>query len=97
MTTCNHDPFFTHDGRCCKCYPRRIVVIVQHIDGAVETHPGWAAMSEQRIADVRPLADAQQARYDAWRAELSDDDITLMEEMTRETASEPPTHDGMWK
>lgn len=41
MTTCQHDPMFTTDGRCSKCYPPKRVVMVQHDGGAQEVHPGW--------------------------------------------------------
>lgn len=65
MTQCNHDPMFTTDGRCSKCYPPRYarVVMVQHANGTVETHPGWLASQEQRIAEVQPLCDETMEKY----------------------------------
>jgi hypothetical protein len=36
MNECQHDPAFTTDGRCSKCYPRKRVVMVQHIDKTIE-------------------------------------------------------------
>lgn len=68
MTQCNHDPLFTTDGRCSKCYPPRYarVVMVQHIDGTVEVDSRFA-MTDQRVEDVKPLAEESMKRYEEWR------------------------------
>jgi len=53
MTTCTHDPLFTHDGRCSKCHPRKRVVMVQHADGTREIDPEH--MAELRDDDIATL------------------------------------------
>lgn len=69
----------------------------QEANDTIETPSGWFPSCEQRIESATPLAEAQMDRYNEYRAGLSPASIALMEAMTRETASEPPAHDGMWK
>lgn len=85
MTMCNHDPAFTNDGRCSKCHPGKRVVMVQHHDGTREivTTNGWFVNAAVAVEAVKPLADAKLAEYNAYRAELTDDEIALMEAMTK--------------
>jgi adenine-specific DNA methylase len=103
MTTCTHDPMFTHDGRCAICRPRKRIVAVQHRDGTREIDPSLmtmpqvlarrAAASGLRGADdmrreiaaaletTQRLAAEKVRQFEAHMAELTDDDITLMEAM----------------
>lgn len=88
MTQCNHDSMFTHDGRCSKCYPPRRyarIVMVQHIDGTVEVDSRFA-MTAERVAAVQPLVEETMRRYHDYTAQLSDDEIALMQAMCNETA-----------
>lgn len=50
----------------------RHIVMVQHASGAVEVDSRFA-MTAQRVEDVNPIAEASMKRYNAYRAELSDD------------------------
>lgn len=70
------------------------VVMVQHIGGTVEKHPGWIASQEQRVADVQPLCDETIEKWHEYMAGLSDDEIALMQAMCNETAHDDAKDDA---
>lgn len=64
--TCQHDPMFTTDGRCSKCYPPKRVVMVQHDGGAQEVHSGWFVSQTVTNERARKLADEKMSEYGAY-------------------------------
>jgi hypothetical protein len=80
MTNCNHDPLYTTDGRCSKCYPRQYTV-----------NPAVTLLT------AAPLGAEKVAQFAEYTDGLSAADIAQMQAMCEETATEAPSHDGMWK
>jgi hypothetical protein len=81
MTNCIHDPAFTTDGRCSKCYPPR----------------HYSVNPAVTMLTAAPLGAEKVAQFAAYTNGLSAADIAQMQAMCDETATEAPSHDGMWK
>ena len=63
MTTCTHDPMFTHDGRCAICRPRKRIVMPQHADGTREIDTPLMTMPQVLARrDATGLRDADDMR-----------------------------------
>lgn len=73
--TCQHDPMFTTDGRCSKCYPRKRIIAVQHINGTVEIDDvrlGYIDKAHMIIDEAQAVADAKMAEYAKWQENSKD-------------------------
>lgn len=72
----------------------RRAMMAQNITGTVEVDSRIPPIDE-RIADVTPLCDAAMEKWHEYLAGMSDDEIALMNEMTRETAHDDTKDDAM--
>lgn len=64
---CNHDPFYTTDGRCSKCYPPKRVIMMQYSGGRIEiddaSRTGYIAKSTVTLPAAQEASDAKMAEY----------------------------------
>lgn len=73
---------------------------VDHIDAVLSAVPHGERPDVDAMLGRKRIVMVQHADLCTERtalAELTDDEIALMEARCSETASEAPTHDGMWK